>query len=73
MDRLVEIKQHFDPDNFFRHSLWPAAGHRGNLLASVDERDQDPAVSHELKKTWREEDDRIGRDGALAIGSSGSP
>lgn len=72
IDRLVAIKQHFDPDNFFRHSLWPAAGHRGNLLASITERDQDPAVSNELKKTWQEEDDRIGRDGVLGIGTRGS-
>lgn len=72
MDRLVVIKHHFDPDNFFRHSLWPAAGHRNNLLASVAERDQDSSVTEELKKTWREEDDKIGRDGAIAIGISGS-
>lgn len=71
IDRLVAIKQHFDPDNFFRHSLWPAAGHRGNLLASTAERDQDPTVSDELKKNWKEQDDRIGRDGVLAIGTRG--
>ncbi|KAJ9122402.1 hypothetical protein QFC22_001825 [Naganishia vaughanmartiniae] len=71
IDRLVSIKQHFDPDNFFRHSLWPASGHRGNLLASSSERAEDVSVSEDVKQVWREEDERIGRDGVLGIGQSG--
>jgi hypothetical protein len=70
IDRLVSIKQHFDPDNFFRHSLWPASGHRGNLLASPSERAQDLSVAEDVKQVWREEDEKIGRDGVLGIGPS---
>ncbi|KAJ9100637.1 hypothetical protein QFC21_003681 [Naganishia friedmannii] len=70
VDRLVSIKQHFDPDNFFRHSLWPASGHRGNLLASPSERAQDLSVAEDIKRVWREEDEKIGRDGVLGIGPS---
>ncbi|KAJ9093584.1 hypothetical protein QFC19_008313 [Naganishia cerealis] len=70
IDRLVSIKQHFDPDNFFRHSIWPASGHKGNLLASPSERVDDLSVPEDIKRVWREEDEKIGRDGVLGIGSS---
>jgi hypothetical protein len=70
-ERLLSIKQHFDPDNFFRHSLWPAAGHRGDLLASVEDRAQSSTISEDVMKTWKEEDQPIGRDGVLGIGVNG--
>lgn len=70
-ERLLSIKQHFDPDNFFRHSLWPAAGHKGDLLASAEDRAQDSTVSEDVMKTWKEEDQPIGRDGVLGIGVNG--
>lgn len=70
-ERLLGIKQHFDPDNFFRHSLWPAAGHRGNLLATVEDREKDYKVSEDIKKIWKEEDQPIGRDGVLGISVKG--
>jgi hypothetical protein len=66
-DRLVEIKNKYDPDNFFKHSVWPSGkGERetGNALMGFAVCGE--AASGQQRKL-AEEDSKIGMEGVEAI------
>ena len=66
-DRLVEIKNKYDPTNFFKHSVWPtgkAERETGNPLMTYA---HGSGCSSQQQRIYAEEDSKIGMEGVEAI------
>jgi len=67
-DRLVTIKNKYDPDNFFKHTVWPSGAterESSNPLMTYAQ-GRNPCSSTQQKKL-AEEDSKIGMEGVEAI------
>lgn len=66
-ERLVGIKNKYDPSNFFKHSVWPTGKSEretGNPLMTYA---HGSGCSSQQQKVYAEEDSKIGMEGVEAI------
>jgi hypothetical protein len=67
-DRLVAIKNKYDPDNFFKHTVWPSgATERQSVNPLVAYTQGRNGCSSSQQKKLAEEDSKIGMEGVEAI------